>query len=47
MIDLESQSQAMRLEQFGNSRLRVMLAIASFIIHDPDGHECRLANAWT
>ncbi len=32
MIDMESQSQAMRLRGFGNSRLRPMLAIASFIM---------------
>ena len=33
MIDLESQSQATLPKQFGNSQLRAMLAIASFIIH--------------
>jgi hypothetical protein len=34
IIDLKSHSQAMRLKNYGTLRLRAMLAIASFIIHD-------------
>ena len=41
---LGSRSQARPLESFKRSRFG-LLAIASFIIHDPDGPECRLANA--
>src|SRR5207253_7986810 len=48
MIDLESQSQAMRLKKLGNSRLRAMLAIAlsQLIQHRALFPRCRLL-AWS